>query len=63
MSWYDDHLNAVADRFAKRYAKGQNKARFIQSSGKEMQRLGWPEPDIDRMLKRIERKIEKEASA
>lgn len=62
MSWYDDHLNAVADRFAKRYVKAQNKAQFIQTARKDLLRMGWTEPEVDRIIKRIERKT-KEAEA
>lgn len=61
MSWYDDHLNAVADRFAKRYVKAQNKAQFIHTARKELLRMGWSEQEVDRIIKRIEHKTVKEA--
>ena len=63
MSWYDDHINAVADRFAKKCAEAPNKTKFIKRLRQDLPSMGWNEQEIDRIIKRIERKIAKEAEA
>ena len=53
MGWQDDHRNAVADRWGKKYREsGMTAADFSRHMKDTMLRYGWSEADADKMVAR-----------
>ena len=53
MSWSDDHRNAVADRWGRKYREsGMTLAAFTEYMRKTMLEYGWSKPDTERMIAR-----------
>ena len=51
MGWNDDHRNAVADRWAKKFREsGMTAAEFSKHMKKTMLDYGWSEDDADKMV-------------
>lgn len=58
MGWAEDHRNAVADRWGKKFLEsGMTAAEFSIYMKKTMLEYGWSEADADKMVARA---IEKE---
>lgn len=52
MGWHEDHRNAVADRWAKKYHEsGMSKEQFTEYMRKFMLKGGWDENDVNIMIK------------
>ncbi len=57
MGWHEDHRNAVADRWTKKYHEsGMAKEEFINYMRKFMIQGGWDEIDINIMISQVIKK-------
>ena len=57
MGWHEDHRNAVADRWAKKFKEsGKTTDEFSKHMKQTMLEYGWSETDADKMVARAVRK-------
>ena len=61
MGWHEDHRNAVAERWAKKYQEsGMTEEQFTEYMREFMLKGGWEENDINIMISKAIKKGDKE---
>lgn len=54
MGYYDDHINAVAERWQRKYnSSGLTLAKFKVEAAATLKSYGWNEQEVERILNKI----------